>query len=513
MKPPEEENHLRYLSYVLMGATLVAVVYLLNYQYYTLQFPMISFFNSDGLYLPDLSQDLLNNGFVEIFSWNFSRAPGLVELLFFLPINYFFESFKSISIFFTFKIIITFILMYRLYCFKYSRNTSAIYSSISIMLLGTILLHDVSSPHFMVLIPAHHYFDFLFTLISGVFVLCYKNMKQSNLIWFFFVCLIAGINDQLYYLHFVIPALLYVCLQTFLYRKNLKKNIILGVVIILASCLAYYFSKLILDPQIHTTKVSFAFGLTQVIEDFSFLFRQIRITMNSVTLLAVVCFYSYCFYSIIIRNNDRSWAILLLLSLFVTLTVLMLSPSSVMNIRYFLPYLYIPVLFIFYMIPEFKSKRFEWFLTIILVAIIALNLISLRPKAFVSEYYPAAVECVDDFAEDEGVYSFITDYWKSRRFTFLSKNKISAIHFNKNFKQRNIVTNRNRIEPSFSAVLVYGSKNRSKRATKLNASDVEKVLGPPLKMKTCGELDIMLYPKNSIKFHKKSRGLLYDFNN
>lgn len=473
--------------------TGLVVAYVLSNHYFTLQFKMPAFFNSDGLYIPDLSRDILSNGIGQLSNWNLSRAPSLVDLIIFLLINIFFNSFNSIFVFILLQLLLTLYVVYRIYMMKFNENEAAIFASLGFSLLFLLVIQEIY-PHFIILKIAHHYSEFLVSLISALYVILYlKNQKFISLQLFTLICLFQCISDQLYYLHFIIPALIYVTIYIMKNTGKRHEAMKLGLSLIICAVLGYYISSFFLGTSGAAPKQ--LMSIRNVQDDIQRLFDLlININLKSILILATnIIFFSYCFYAIYKKNNDVSWATFFLLSFLTTVLVLLISPSSNVIGRYLLPYIYIPIFFLFYIFPKISINRYKspGIIGLLLIYVILVNKTDL--KIWASEYYPSNVECVDNSLSEESISNVIGGYWEARLFTFLSKVGLQVVPYYQNFKQDKRVANFNRVKPAYSAILVdsRGGKGFTKN------SAIEK-FGKPVKMIDCKKNKILIYEKNSL---------------
>lgn len=481
----------------ILSFTTIIVVMLISHQYFSLQFSMIRLFNADALYIPDLSRDVLTNGLGQILLWNLSRSPGLIEAVLFIPINYIFDTFQAIAVFFILKILVTMYFVYRIYSLRYHASYATLYTCITITILTSVLLLNGNTPFYLILKVAHHYFEFLISLVSAVFLLQYiSDNKKEKLIGFFLLCLIGCINDQLYYLHFIIPSLIFLVFYVLVLKRNIKKNINLGLCIIIASIFGYLISSIILDSQIQNAQIKIDLDISRYFNELMSFKTKFLKNNNLFSIFIILIFFLYCLHSIIFKNKDKIWSAFFILSFLITILILLINPSAKLNLRYFLPYIFIPTLFFWLCFPVYKGALFKNILMAVLLVLTTFNLLLFTPQRWYSNYYPKAVECVDYVAKENGISSIISDYWNARKFTFLSKHGVNVIPFNKKYERVTIVNNRTRYQENYSAVLVYGGGK--KRKGRFESDSIIKTLGRPSKIEFCGEVNVLLYPKNSL---------------
>jgi len=476
------------------------LIFLILNNYYTHQFNMDALFNSDSLTVPDLVRDLFANP-SNIFNWNFSRAPSFQDVFFYGIINSFFNSTNSIAIFAAIQFFLTALLVYKLYQTKHKGISLTLLSSLSILLLGYVVLEQLK-PYTIILKVAHHYSEYLFWLIASVLLIKYLRVpNRKDLIIIIIISFIICLNDRLFYIHFIIPALVFSGMKFLDTNFNERKNIsVLIIGIIVASLLAYIFSNFF--SGIYEVAPVNEISINSIQNDLSNLY-QLIIKINSASFLILiinVIFYLLCIYSIAKRNQKSDWIYFYLLSLLITILIIVLVPSSKIIGRYLLPFLYTPLLFILFILPNALIKKTKPLQVLVLIVLLAHLMFFVKIQKWNFDYYPENVQCVDDELSKYSIQNVISGFWESRYFTFLSKRQIKVLPFHLNLSENKIVINRNRFLKNYSAVLVNNSSNKG-----LKQDYIINQLGSPNKLISCSNFSLLVYNKKSLIINKNKQ--------
>ncbi|VAW49251.1 hypothetical protein MNBD_GAMMA03-7 [hydrothermal vent metagenome] len=477
---------------LLSVVTLLAMLLLLN-MYLTNMFTMGAFYNSDALYVPDIVSDILVD-YRAILSWNLSRAPSFFDIFIFLIINSLFDSYISIAIFFIVQVLITVILTHKIYRVSFNEELSVIATCSSIMAICYILLNQIH-PYFTMLKSAHHYSEFIIWLVSSYYLLCFlKNPLRKSLYLPMVLFFLACISDQLYYIHFVIPALIFCSVYIFISKPEYKGKIIKALILMLiSSLLAIYISSLMFINNESEIKIDI--NLSNVIKDFKQLYSYVLFlnTKSIIILFINVVFYIMCFIKVIKKDKNYEWIIFYLFSLFVSILLLAISPSSNILGRYLLPYIFVPFLFFFLIVsPSFLQYK-KPLLWITLAILTMYNLSIYKYKEWSYRYYPDHVSCVDSALKKRNIKSIIGDYWVARHYTFLSHANIIVTPFKLGFTRDTIVSRRGEFSDSFSGVLVDSIDGRG-----FKQGEVIKQLGISKEVIKCPKVTLLIYNKGSL---------------
>jgi len=482
----------KYLYYILASSLL----FLILNKYFSHQFKMGSFFNSDSLTVPDLVRDIFKNP-INFFDWNFSRAPSFQDAFFYGLIHLFFNSTNSIAIFISVQFILTAVIMFKIYSIKYDIKFTILLSSISLLFLTYILLEQIY-PYFILLKIAHHYSEFLAWLVSSVLLIKFLlSPNRKDMIIIMIISLVLCLNDRLFYLHFIIPSLIFTMIRftIFKYKKHEKCLIAIYIIgIITVSVIGYIVAEYIagiynIAPINSITTISIQqdlFGLYKLI---------LKINRKSLLILLInTIFYIFCLMSILKKQTTKDWVYFFLLSLLITLIIIITVPSSKIIGRYLLPYLYVPVLFLGMILPKSivtKSK----FILLSIIALFIINLMySVKINQWSFDFYPEDVACIDNELSKRKIQYLIGGFWESRYYTFMSKKEIKVLPFHSSFKENHTVINKKRFVEYYSAVII---KIKSKKG--LDEELVKSHFGTPKEEITCTPVKLLLYNHNSLK--------------
>ncbi len=475
-------------------STAVVILVVLSW-YYTGAFRMGAFYNADALYVPDLVTDL-QHSIQTLFSWNLSRAPSFIDVAIFYVINIFFSVFNSLAVFFVLQIVLTVFLAYLIYREQFDEYQAVVFASLATMVFSVLVLTQ-AHPYFLILKSAHHYLTFLAWGFATLYFVNYLAGKQKGQWWFFILLFVQCLSDQLFIIHFVLPCLLMCAYHGYQASTEKRKQMVqfgLKVVVVVFSTVLIFYAFQNSDLQ----SAGRVFDFQHI--DFLKLFKFWMFFYGKYPVLSsmTVIFYVVVLIKTLSKNQNNVVLNFLLLSFFITVAVLTVSDKNILG-RYLLPYLFSPVLLVFYLLPVGGSKRLKTLYSVMFWLVLVGILSQLKLSGFNASYYPEHVACVDQAVEDAGAVNLVGDYWVARHYSFVS-DKLNVDPFRDDFKRESKVNNPDRFVNTYSGFLVDSIDGRG-----FTKAQIKKQFGPAQKEIACSKVKVLIYNSNSIIVNENNR--------
>lgn len=376
------------------------------------------FFNADALYLPSLFKNIFLDG-KHISDWMLAPSTLIFPDVLLYALAYFtskdavtqilvFAILQSVSFYFLTSIFLSFFLR---------RSDAIAYSALissNIIVLGLYC----ADPFGISFISVFHFGSLISYLLLSVLLLGFLTTTASTrkhfvgfLIVFFSA--LSIISDHLIGLHFLAPVLL-ICVY-FYYAKSQHKEIWqFGVLLFVGYLFSFVIEKMFLP---RTGQLDYEVGFGSLAHKSMMLanwaFEKPLLIQLSLLLLPIALFNAIAF---LIKNRECHESCVsrkkLFASIFLASTGLALLVTGLSNrgftVRYILPYIFLPPLFLFILLNESKAK-------LLAAAFFCSSLLALltthHKEASSGQLYPDVVRCVDELAQKHKVSRGIAQYW------------------------------------------------------------------------------------------------------
>jgi hypothetical protein len=376
------------------------------------------FFNADVLYLPSIFKNIFLDG-KHISDWMFAPSTLLFPDALLYAFAYvlskhaviqilFFAILQSVSFFFFTSVLLNFFLR---------RSDAIAYSALvssNIIVLG---LYS-ADPYALSFVSVFHFGSLLSYLLLSALLLKFLSVTTTKLKLFvgfltIFLSAFSIISDHLIELQFVAPVLLIGIFLNYGGSRN-KEIFKFGILLMVGFLFAFMLEKTFLSNM---GQLDYEIGFGSLTHKSMMLANWVisrpLIIQLALLLLPISLFIAIAF---LIRNWKCTDSCVVKQNLFASLilvsTVLALLVTGLSNrdfaVRYLLPYIFLPPLFLFILLNEKQAK----FLAAIVFCSSLLALISTHEKKATSvQLYPDVVRCVDALAQKSKVSRGIAQYW------------------------------------------------------------------------------------------------------
>lgn len=376
------------------------------------------FFNADALYLPSIFKNIFLDG-KHISDWMLAPSallfPDALLYAFAYILNkhaaiqiLYFAVLQSVSFFFLTGVLLNFFL----------RRSVAI--AFSALISSNIIVLGLYSadPYALSFISVFHFGSLLCYLVLSVLLHKFLSATSTKLkysIGFATILLsaLSIISDHLIELQFVAPVFL---IGLFFYYggQRSKELFKFGILLIIGFILAFILEKLFLTS---TGRLDYGIGFDSLTHKSMMLVDWVigrpLLILLSLLLLPITLFISLIFLIRHWKSTDayvfrqKLFAILFLISTVLALLVTGLSNRD-FTVRYLLPYIFLPPVFLFILLNEKSAK----YLATVIFCSSLLALITTHDKKPKSvQLYPDVVRCVDALAKKYNVSRGIAQYW------------------------------------------------------------------------------------------------------
>jgi hypothetical protein len=378
----------------------------------------VLFFNSDSLFFPSLFKNIFSEG-KHFSDWLLPPSSFLFPDALLYAFAYILSKqiLTQILIFAILQSLLFFVLSGALLNIFLSRSEAIIYSALissNIIVIGSYS----TDPYALSFISVFHFGSLLSFLLLSVLWLKFLTAKSSNEkvhigIISFLLAACSIISDRLILLHFAAPILL---IGIFIYFTGSKQKEILkfGFLLMAGFLFAFALQKILL-PGMGRLDYEIGFGSiankSMILVNWAIdkpLLIQLYLLSLPITVIAALIFLKNNRSNSDPRFVQKSLFIILFL-ISTTLALLVTGFSSrEFAIRYLLPYLFLPPLFLFILL-DIKNR-------IILASVIFCYSIIAAFAAHDKEktaftLYPEVVRCVDALAQKHEVTRGIAQYW------------------------------------------------------------------------------------------------------
>jgi len=493
----------RCLPYILIGFVFVFNLSL----YFTHQLmPFNKFFDSDGIYLPTLYNDIIVNG-GSYSDWYGSAAPYYFPDMFLYAISNFICSdfYYAIPLYFTLISAIILFTLFKIYRHFFNYRDALYLSAIT----SSVVYIIPFDTYIFQFISVFHFGEFVVELISVylVFEILKDPQRKRYPILLFVLSILTIASDNMYILHFILPSLATTLILWFVKVLTHKQSLYILGLLITATVFGKLLGRLITlnySEYANITTLSFdhfLINIKSVADIFMHSFTEHIFITTLMLLVYIVIIISFIFYKHvkILKVNELEKGRIFYISLYLLfmllgnlLAVSLLYPHTV-YIHYMLPIFLMPI----YMFPTlFKQvglnleqkmlTRIYIVLTCALFSILSIQSYKQFNKASIkTEYYPSLVSCVDDFVEKTGAKDGIGGYWESKSITMLSKKNINIVQFNYDLTPYKAVTSMAWYRDSYDFALIKNNAINKKKLLHLN--------GKPTKIYKCEDGEILYY--------------------
>jgi hypothetical protein len=173
------------------------------------------------------------------------------------------------------------------------------------------------------------------------------------------------------------------------------------------------------------------------------------------------------------------------------------------EVRYMAPFFFFPVFFAPYVTLAIRPSWLRT--TAILVCMagvfaVAIHFLASNPQpfAFHGDYYPEEIQCMDAAFEKYGLDNGVAQYWDARRVAVLAKTKVNIAQVNYRLEHYFWNTSKGTFRDSYDFAIIDPAAEPIYR---LNEALIKAINGQPRDTILCGQKEILVYPKNSLRLH------------
>lgn len=160
------------------------------------------------------------------------------------------------------------------------------------------------------------------------------------------------------------------------------------------------------------------------------------------------------------------------------------------NLRYAMPFIWLPIIYFFYCFPTFPLIIRRMFLVFLLVCQITVLSSYVSAKQTFISTTNARHHCVQEFVTKHRVELAMGDYWNGKLYQFLTDTPTVPVDAELNYYA--FATNKNwYVEP------VRTRRLRLIFTNNLNAGKISNTFGPPSKTHNCDEIEMWLYEEGA----------------
>jgi hypothetical protein len=171
--------------------------------------------------------------------------------------------------------------------------------------------------------------------------------------------------------------------------------------------------------------------------------------------------------------------------------------------RYMLPSFIFPIIIL---VPFICQQINYYQLNTFLIIVLFILYPKIRPllnKISFTQYYPDTVSCVDQSLKPYGIYNGIAQYWDARFYTMLTKNNLHVYAVDGSTLKQFEELSPTIIPQNYDFVLINTNPPDQLPAYLINQARLYKLNGRPIKtIQKCSNIQILIYPKNSIHLNK-----------
>jgi hypothetical protein len=466
------------------------------------------FFNADSLYFPSVFKNIFAEG--KHFS-DWQLAPSLFifpdALLYALAFILSKHVLTQIIIFALLESLLFFVLSGILLSNFLRRSDAIIYSALissNIIVLGIY----TSDPYSFSFLGGFHFGSLLSFLLLSVLFLKFvvaKTTKEKRLLVAssLFIAVCSIISDRLILLQFVAPIIL---IGLIFYRTGWKQNGILkfGVLLLIGFLIASILEKIFVPGL---GKLEYEIGFGSLIDKSMML---VNWAINKPVLIQLclsslpIAIFSVLIYIKNIRNysdphslQKKLLAVLLLISIALTLLVTGLS-SRDFAVRYLLPYLLLPPLFLFIFLDENKSRILAAaiFCSSVLAVIATLG----KEKSSLP-LIPQVVQCIDEITQKHGVRRGIAQYWDAIPVYVLTSTGLNVVPVLNNGSPMRWMYNSSEFAGKFSFAII---DNGATGLYRLSRTDIEQLLSRKPFEYQCYDKTVLIFDNEAISLPRQS---------
>ncbi len=471
------------------------------------------FFNSDALYLADVTTDLLAGQPME--RWLLTPAPyffpdGMLYLLLTLLEKNLHEQILFTALFqYAALLAVTALLYHRL-------GLSSLWAPIggAILLLASVAGPDQDPFRAVFLLPAgpifisaHHFSAFLLTLVFYARHPLTTGFTSEKYWPLALLVVLMTASDLLFVLTTVLP---YGALHLLQQRQMLWQEITqrrlnwqahrFPLILVAATLLGLILNRLLM-PEV-TTSTPFQTSVDRF-PDMLLIMRGEFNQWFGHSPLVGLSWFTGVVILITMALRDKRWRLLAILWLIASLLVLITQLTVIdrpqaryMQLLLFLPLLLIPggVL----LIPNKVHLQNS------LLALSAVGMLywgaglwqRLPVDSEILNYYPDSIVCLDRIAQKKELNSGISNYWLSRTPSMLSRTGLQVLPVTQQFKPNDWIVNKNDFREAAPLQFAVIDKHHP---TELDSKRLIELAGKPDQIADCPSITIWIYDKNQLE--------------
>lgn len=498
------------LSIFVLAVICVVLLYLSGFK------PQVLMFNSDGLYLPVLFEDLFGKG-GRLNDWYLTPAPYFFPDYLMFAISYFFAdgAYYQLLVFLVIQLVMSFGVVAALVA---QVNKRWGWWEALLVLLLWIFFGVISEAHqafSYIFISAFHYGAFICSVVFLALVLLYFKLGGGGFKIVFFISILSflvALSDNLFLVQALAPFF--------------AVSIFLG--LIDRSCSIKYFAFVLLPVAsgvlgsiaykflvFNETRPSVTLGFDGVYEGFlsvvSILNEYVDVNpfWGAIFFLYVVLSF-WIVLSFVLRRGaaeEGREVVWLVLFSFASILSSCLAVAVMTGItvapRYLMPVFFWPPLVVILIVAGFFKENFYFGGALISVVIASCLCVSasrsLGKKEVSVGYYPEEISCIDGFLAAEGLYYGIAQYWDAKRIQAFSKNEITLAQHLEGLEEMRWITSGQYFRDKYDFAII---SNDFGSPYKISVDKLVRVSGEPVRTYHCGSKDVLVFGRSNLRVRK-----------
>jgi hypothetical protein len=483
---------------------------------------MGDFFTSDALLLPALYKDLIHRG-GSLHDWYLMSPPYFFPdyPLYFLTNTLAPSPYWAIAAYFVVQIVLTFFALAWLNRLFLDRGKAFLFAGMSLLWLCYLCMKSPFwlSPFKCLALGTEHYGSF----VTGLFVL---RLAAMAILWpetrvqkaYLFLILIfsalVSLSDAIFVVQFAAPL---VIASIYLWAKcvvPLRKALSVATATVAGmACGLVLYGRLGLNLPFYAQHIDLSLLSRNALRIES-LFLDLWHTHPAwLALCALGWATIFCMWAFVDKldelqrplSGSAKFLVAFCLASCGLVLVACLISSQLVAARYFMPVFFFPVFFAPYVTLAIKRTRLRTTVICVCMAGIcaaAIRFLASNPQqlAFHGDYYPEEIQCMDAAFEKYALENGVAQYWDARRTVFLAKAPVNIAQVSSSLENYEWLTSKRTFKNSYDFAIIDLAEPPSS-FFRLNEAQIKAINGQPRDTVLCGEKEILVYPKNSLRLH------------
>jgi hypothetical protein len=505
------------LGYLFLAAGLIFLI--VGYVTYRLV-DMQVFFNSDTLFPAALYQDLIHRG-GSLSDWRLPQSPLFFPEwpLYFVTIPLAPNPYWAVVAYFVAQIVLTFFALAWLNRLFLDRGKAFLCAGMSLSSLCYLCMKSVSQviPFKTLALRQYHFGTFLTGLVvlrlAAMAILWPETrVKKAYLFLIFILSCLASVSDAIFVVEFCLPLLiapLYLwakCVVPWRKALSVATSTAAG-----TACGLALYQHLGLSFGSYHAHIEIRALSRNALRIESLFLNVWHIHPTSLALCALVWATLFCMWAFVdklkefqrpLSGSAKFLAAFCLASCGLAIAVCLMSNLEV-EVRYMAPFFFFPVFFAPYVTLAIRPSWLRTTAILVCMAGVfaaAIHFLASNPQpfAFHGDYYPEEIQCMDAAFEKYGLDNGVAQYWDARRIAVLAKTQVNIAQVNYRLEHYFWNTSKSTFRDSYDFAIIDPAASPLYR---LDEALIKAINGQPRDTVLCGQKEILVYPKNSLRLH------------